>query len=405
MSARAMGGQLVARLSAAALVAACGSPGGAAPAVQAPAGSVPQAAANAGATPARAAPGPSPGAPATAPAPSEAAPPELIVGSARGLEAWSTSGKLERLISPGPALHPRWLDGDSIVVIAPRGERDLVDGAEIQRVVVRTGERETVAVLPPFACAPPAEPLVTGEFPLQLDIQDESDVDLDPAHPYLCLRLLDRNINMASLGVSARIDLRTHSVERWLWVGEDVCTPPAAVQLGEPPEPCGTASGETSSGTRDETVGATAAATAYRFDMPDADGKVVERTPSGVKTVLRLGADYSPEMPSPSGRWLVLGGDGVEGDYIYRSLVLLDRQDGHIYPIVTPQGPWPAPLATTGEGARRRVRAPIHGTVQVTGESALSWLQPSPGVELLVVEGTVLQPGVGGFAVDGQLAR
>ena len=71
--------------------------------------------------------------------------------------------------------------------------------------------------------------------------------------------------------------------------------------------------------------------------------RLFERKEKNGNPVLKI-PEYSPETSSPSGRWVVLGGDVSEGDYIHRNLVLLDRAKGDIYPL----GPRLAGAAATG---------------------------------------------------------
>src|SRR5262245_1708206 len=63
------------------------------------------------------APPAAPSAPSAAPAVDAEATAELIVGSERGLEAWKRDGSGKRVISPGVALHPRWLDKTTVLVV------------------------------------------------------------------------------------------------------------------------------------------------------------------------------------------------------------------------------------------------------------------------------------------------
>jgi hypothetical protein len=135
--------------------------------------------------------------------------------------------------------------------------------------------------------------------------------------------------------------------------------------------------------------------------MPNADGRVIQTSDSGARTALQLGLDYSPESYSPSGRWLVLGGDTEEGDYLYRRLSLLDRESGRVYPIV-PREPWPAALEP--RPGSPPTLPPIERAILLPGEADVRWLQFGDA-ELLVLESVVLRPGVGSFEVDGSIAR
>jgi hypothetical protein len=317
---------------------------------------------------------------------------ELIVGSERGLDAYGLDGVHRRTISPGAALHPRWFDADSVIVLAPRDPQTLGAGARLQRISLADGRRRELAMLPPFACEPRSEPSDSpfASFPYPLDLQDGNDFELSLSAGLMCLQLLDRNINMASVVLDVRVDLRTGRVERWLAVGEDVCTPPRDVRLGSAPNECSEAP-----------AASAAPARAYPYDMPRADGRVIQMSPEGEHTALQLGSDYSPESYSPSGRWLVLGGDTEEGDYLYRRLSLLDRENGRVHPIV-PGAAWPEPLEPT-RGSPPTL-PPIERAVLEPRETDVRWLG-APGAEVLVVGNAIVRPGVGSFAIDGSIAR
>jgi hypothetical protein len=213
-------------------------------------------------------------------------------------------------------------------------------------------------------------------------------------HLALLVAIACRNVNMASVVLDVRIDLRTRRVERWLAVGEDVCTPPPGVPLGSATSECrGDAEPRTESPTPER---------AYAYDMPDADGRVIETTPQGARIALQLGLDYSPEARSPSGRWLVLGGDTEEGDDLYRRLSLLDRESGRVFPII-PGAAWPTAIEA-GHGSPPALPLPIERAVLVSGETDVRWLE-APNEELLVVGNAIIRPGAKSFRVDGAIAR
>jgi len=335
-----------------------------------------------------------------APARAHAGPSELIVGSRRGLEAWSLDGTRHRSISAAPARHPRWLDAQTLLVIAPRDdERGLAKGGKLQRIALGDGRREDVATLPPFACkrgTPPPEDSSFAEYPYEVDLQDDSDFDVAPAAGLACLRLLDRNVNMASVILDVHVDLKSRHVQRWLVTGEDVCAPPRGVRRGEATSSC--------HGSEEPQAPSEPATTrSYPYDMPRADGVVIQASAQGERPALNVGLDYSPEARSPSGRWLVLGGDTVEGDYLYRRLSLLDRENGRVFPILEKAGAWPAALEPIA-GSPPSLALPIESAVLVPGETDLRWLSTAEG-ELLVVGSTIVRPGLGSFTVDGELAR
>lgn len=318
---------------------------------------------------------------------------ELIVGSERGLEAWSLDGARRRLVSAGAALHPRWLDEASVLAVVPLAARPLGAGATLERIRLADGRRERVAALPPFACGDGAAGDGGVSFEA-LDLHDGADFELAPSEGLACLRLLDRNLDMASVVLDVQVDVRRGGVERWLVVGDDVCRPPRDVQPGEPARRCERAGAPSAS---------SSATARYTYDLPDADGRVVEATPQGERVALQLGLDYAPEVASPTGRWLVLGGDTVEGDYLYRRLSLLDRESGRVYPIGEAAGPWPSALEPVA-GSPPTLVLPIERAALVEREADVRWLSTREG-ERLVVGSHVVWPGRGSFMVDGEIAR
>lgn len=136
--------------------------------------------------------------------------------------------------------------------------------------------------------------------------------------------------------------------------------------------------------------------------MPRANGVVVHTSAQDERPALQLGRDYSPQARSPSGRWLVVGGDTVEGDDLYRRLSLLDRENGQIFPILETPGAWPAAIEPV-PGSPPTL-PPIESAVLAPGEIDPRWLATAEG-ELLVVGSTIVRPGVGSFSVEGDLAR
>ena len=102
---------------------------------------------------------------------------DLIVGSIRGLEAWRRDGSGKRMISKGPALHPRWLDADAVLVVHPNNADDLAKGGRIERIVLANGARSCIAHL----------------------------------------------MNASSLSLDVRISLKSGKVTRNLATGEEIC--------------------------------------------------------------------------------------------------------------------------------------------------------------------------------------
>jgi hypothetical protein len=312
----------------------------------------------------------------------------LIVGNAEHLELWSLDGTSHRTLSVGPALHPRRLDADTVVALSDASQ-DLQRGTELVRISLHDGSRTLIATLPAFRCSNDAP-----DTWQDLDVQDALDFRFDASGNMACLDLMDRNANMADVSLKVRVELDSGSIQRWLGVGEPECIAPAGVSHGEP-------SDEEWCGFERVSDDAPEPTASFAFDYDDETGWVKRVT--GEPTNYAQLPDYMREKLSPSGRWLVLGGDIQEGDYIHRSLVLFDRAEGSLYPVLAAPGPWPLPL--TAAKAVDAVKAPSEGMADVVGESDVRWLSVSPDSELLIVDQLVISPLKGSWAFEGELAH
>ncbi|HEX6244320.1 MAG TPA: hypothetical protein VFZ61_25560, partial [Polyangiales bacterium] len=320
----------------------------------------------------------------------------LVVGSTQGLHRVEPDGSGSRLISPLAALAPRWLSLGSVLVIRPLLAGQLERGAVLERVWLHDGKRTQLAELPAFACAGGKK-----DSGLGLDLHDPRDFRVVHEAHVACLRLMDRNANMANVVVDAEIDLNTGAVARTLSVGAPQCKSPFA-----PANPAKSACNADSAG--DERV--VEQVNAYRFTF--AREQLID-TKQANKPVLTL-REYQEEEMSPTGRWLVLGGDPVESDYLYRRLVLLDRNDGALFALTDKPGPWPEPLARPEKKARA-LSLPIEQAALVPRETEARWIdargqasEEAPGgrgQELLVVGTLVVAPGKASFELPGELAR
>jgi hypothetical protein len=325
---------------------------------------------------------------------------EIIVGSNRGLEAWRRDGSGKRMISKGAARYPRWLDQQSVIVLRPAGEDDLARGGRLERIAIADGKRSRLAKLAPFACA--GDPGGGGDDasavsdPLSLNLQDESDFVVDASGRFACLTLMDRNINMSNVTLFVRVDLQTGKNARWFDPGEESCRLPDDVKAGKP-DP------DAACSPRQPAREAPSASAPLRFAFEDE--QVIEQQPAGGHAARARLPGYSAEKASPSGRWVVLGGDLEEEDYVHRQLVLLDRSTGDVYPIRPKAGAWPASLKPAGRKPRPQIATPVKNTAGVVGESDVRWLGLSSASEVLVVDTLIVRPGVASFDVHGAVAR
>jgi len=134
----------------------------------------------------------------------------------------------------------------------------------------------------------------------------------------------------------------------------------------------------------------------YGFD----DERVTQLDAAGKATAKVSIEGYEVELTSPSGRWLLLGGDPEEGDYMYRRLVLLDRQSGELFALQSEPGAFPKALKPQG----KRLRTPIRGAVRLQFEADVRWLGDSAESELLVLGEVLVRPGERAFSIAGELA-
>jgi len=288
----------------------------------------------------------------TAPAPEAARPkapeaPAHVLANMGGVFALDASGGAVHQYTETPASKPRFVPNS----------RDLIffqeDGRKLVRLSLATGEEKVLASIP--------EPAQCGSE-LGLRVQADWDFTVDAGGQRACLRLYDRNENMADVGVVARVDLRTGKVESAVALGMDCPTDEHADDLFDC-TPAPSAEIEPSALSREEV-----------------DAKQV---PKG----------FDAELRSPSGRWAVLAGEPEQGDYIYRAILLLDTKSGELFPIA--EGAWPKPLA------RAAVEGGDYQTASAVGESTLEWL----GGDLLHFDHMLIRPGLEVVELEGDLAR
>jgi hypothetical protein len=278
---------------------------------------------------------------ASAPSLQEGQPrPNLIVASEGGIDEVTLEGTTTRKLSRTPARRPRRLHptGDVLFVVP--------SSLELRRLSPDTGKEEVIARLPRGETCRPLQPL---------SVQEDMDFVIDMKRSVACLSLMDRNMNMVSLQVNARVNLTTHEVKSAIVIDlSHTCKEdPKAHAIFD-------CSRETSSNP----------------PAPDPPGLV-------------LPAGFHVESRSPSGRWFVLGGEVTEGDYIHRKLLLLESETRRVYPIV--EGPWPRPIAP---------ESPFD-TVDVVSESTIRWIQR---LDVLLVDMLLVKPGERTVRLAGDVA-
>jgi hypothetical protein len=315
---------------------------------------------------------------------------EIVVGSVRGLEAHRIGRPDRRMISAGPALYPRWIDPDTVLVVVPKqapradGTVLLAGGATLERIAVRLGLRRKLADISPFLCSKDAT------LGAQLSLQAADDFYLTGGSA--CLSLMDRSANMANLILRIRTGLSDGKVDRALLVGADECGPQADVHGGAPATdgPCEQAREEPDPGDK------SGLARAYAF----VDESLKQSGPGRkVRTVSHL-EGYELRSVSPSGRWALLTGDLEEGDSLSYRLLLLDRDTGFIHPLPGRAGSWPEALA----GQAPVLPVPIAQAALWPVETDLRWVERD-GREFLVLGELLVAPLLWVRSVGGAVAR
>jgi hypothetical protein len=275
----------------------------------------------------------------------------FIVGSEQGIREVGYDGATVRVIAKTPASRLRLVGGGKEVIFYVRAT------GEIHRLSLATGVARKVATLPNGfkACGHMPDYEAGHRFAVaDLGVQADPDFVLDASANAVCLTLMDRNANMANVAIEVRVDLASGAaLHRVIQGGECAATP-------------------------QKWKGCAAPAAAGAKWAP-----------------FRGAAGIDEELVSPSGRWSVLSmPKDSSGDYIYRSLFLLDRQGNRVFPIV--KGPFPAPVPLA-DLARTRDEA---GTVDAVGESAVRWLDH----DALLVDSLLVVPERGGVGIDGEVA-
>ena len=286
----------------------------------------------------------------------------IFVASPRGVRQVSLDGKTVRWVSREPARRPRLLpDQKSLLFLVPKT-------GQLRRLDLQTGMTAAVATLPRRfrLCARPQD---GGQlrYPLdQLDVQSVDDFVIDASGQAACLTLMDRNINMANVIIDVRVSLQGSGQVDWALDFPNDCP-------GKKTAPC-----ERKSLPYRQPPNAA-------YDMEE--GWLV----GGKRPRIRLGqGDFSVDAVSPGGTWAVIGGDIDEGDYIHRSLFLLQRQTGSVHTI--------AEKSITLRRAQLRTMA-VESEAAV-GETEIRWLSDSA----LLIDQKLVWPGVGLVDLGGEVA-
>jgi hypothetical protein len=293
---------------------------------------------------------------------------ELVTGGSFGLAVIDGSGKVTRRLSKTPTSHPRWTADHKALVF-------LAESGELRRLELASRKESVIGKLP-ATLAPCAGKTIDRTA---LSIQADEDFGFENGGGAICIRLQDRNINMADVIVSFRVELATGKVTPTIEMSE------CSHEPGDMPQGCHGELPEHAARQKES---------AKPFAI--SDGVLTHG-----KSRRKLGrpSDYHEEQVSPSGKWSIVGGNLSNGDYIERDLFLLDRDTGKLYPLPRSARTWPRPIPERDLGKLQRWSG---RTVMVVGETTILWLGKEDSVaigQLLVV------PGASIAHFDGDLAR
>jgi len=287
----------------------------------------------------------------------------LVAAREDGLYELTADGRDVRRLSATPAQHPRWHVPGRRLVFLTR------DAGELRALELDTAKERVIARVRSRLDCPSGFVSPDGPDPtVELRLHEDADFVVDARRA--CLRLMDRNSNMASYLVDIRIDLATGRTVDYLSIAPESCKLPRR----EAPAHC---------------EGAALVTVARDLEPRDLE----PAGPPGFTAFAR----------SPSGRWVVLRGNPMEGDYIHSQVVLYEPATRRSFPVVgelaEKGGGWPAPLTAEQLALDAAQLGQIVG--DVVGETSIYWLEGRD--DRLVIDETLVIPGVRIVRV-GQLA-
>lgn len=325
----------------------------------------------------------------------------LILANSAGLHALAHDGKLLRTLTKTPASRPRLQAGNREVLYL----RQLEDfSLELRKLNLTSGQEELVVKVPKFSYdqfQKKIEGEDTGHSAAPMRVYSDEGFRVGPAAA--CLYLANHNSNMADLEADVRVDLATKKVQ----ILHRGCAGPDCQK------------GLSFSGRRDEScktgdsrnAEASPPKKAYPFFIEDQ--RLMSRAANGTKkTVADLrsrsgwGWDEAGAFSSSLRYTSLQGNLEQESDSLLRQVLLLDKQTGNIYPIITPDirklgqsVSWPKPL-TKGQLLQLRSGERL-ATVTVGVDSPIRAVGTD---DRLLVEQLLLIPGKAIVYLDGQLA-
>jgi hypothetical protein len=288
--------------------------------------------------------------PAQSPPPENTAPPArtgipLIAAHGGGIFEITRDGRDVRQLSKTPAQQPRWVvPGRRLVFLT-------TDAAELRSLDLGVGREQLVArVRTRLDCPSGSVAVGTPDPGVTLSLHDDDDFVVQSGRA--CIRLMDRNANMADFILDVRVDLATGRAEEFIPIARDTCK--VARREAPPCEPAPRRGGG-------------------EIRLPERAGP----------------PDFFAGAASPSGRWVLLHGNNQQGDYIYHQVVLYEIATRRTFPIFVRDAgdrPWPAPVPAD------QLAVPDALGDSVIAETPVYWLPGSD--DRLVVDGYLIVPGV-----------
>jgi len=315
----------------------------------------------------------------------------LLVANGQGVHEYDVTGKLVRTRTPIPAQTPRRLAGGDVLFLSK---------SATTRTLYRidsTDKLTTVAKLPvgyaTGACKFVDDAPEGSHEWLHMESADDFVVAADGATA--CFTFRDRNANMADVEVVVTAALASGAVEGWVNMnkrGGCKAEKPAAGAAGLRVE------GKSvfcAAGRPWSTSGAEADFQS-KFGFDKKKQTITSNAHGEVSLGTTKARTFTVEGYSPSGQWVVISGCRDDsGDYVYRSLYLVDRATGDTHTLQAGKG--------TSAISKRNVSA-LGGcsieTLTVTGEATVAWLSD----ELLIVDKIAIRPGIGTWTIDGDVA-
>lgn len=327
----------------------------------------------------------------------------LVTSGWKGVLSLDASGEIERVISDKGGEHPRWLvPGESLVVLRRDKGLSLVEiefasGAE--RVIARDLVGDALQC--PEGSTYDLDWASLEEFREELDVQDDWHLRVSAERGLACIWLMDRNFNMHSAAVEAKVHLDEGAVDRQLlramhctpepkWVDDD----PACTSLRLLVEDSSPDSKELGAIGPHHVHDGAVWLRGQRNDELVAGpfpGHPNPEYPDDGDELLGL-VTFEPASLSPSGRWAVLWGNSVWGDLLHSQWILLDTQSGEIFAVTEPK--WPAPLS-------HEALSRLEVDNDIMPESTKVWLSG----DRLVMGNWLIIPGEKVVELPGALAR